>query len=57
MCRTWPFIGSILKDLTNWWVLADSCPGIRTDVLPHVLEKCVRQILSDLSSADGHWSG
>ena len=57
MCRTWPFIESILKDLTNWWIIADSCPGIRTDIVPHLLEKCVRQMLSDMSSADGRRSG
>jgi Fe-S-cluster containining protein len=57
MCRTWPFIGSILKDLTNWWVIADSCPGIRTDVDPHLLEKYVRQMLSEMSPAGGRNSG
>ena len=57
MCRAWPFIGSILKDLTNWWVIADSCPGIRTDVAPHLLEKAVRQMLSQMSSEDGCKAG
>jgi Fe-S-cluster containining protein len=32
MCRRWPFIPSLLVDITNWQIMADSCPGIRPDV-------------------------
>jgi uncharacterized protein len=53
MCRAWPFIDSILKDLTNWWIMADFCPGIRTDVAPELVEKCVRQMLAETASEDG----
>lgn len=32
MCRRWPFIPSLLVDIANWRIMADSCPGIRPDV-------------------------
>jgi Fe-S-cluster containining protein len=31
MCRKWPFIDSLLVDITNWRIMAGSCPGMRTD--------------------------
>ena len=46
MCKAWPFIESILVDSINWRILADSCPGIRTDVSARTVEKCVRKMLS-----------
>jgi len=36
MCREWPFIAGVLKDILNWRSMAASCPGMRTD-LPDVL--------------------
>lgn len=32
MCRQWPFIKSVLVDPHNWLIMAEACPGIRTDV-------------------------
>ncbi|MBT8342051.1 MAG: YkgJ family cysteine cluster protein [Desulfatitalea sp.] len=32
MCRRWPFIPGLMADLTNWYVMADACPGMRRDV-------------------------
>jgi Fe-S-cluster containining protein len=32
MCREWPFIPSILVDIGNWYIMANSCPGMRRDV-------------------------
>ncbi|RJQ70935.1 MAG: YkgJ family cysteine cluster protein [Desulfobacteraceae bacterium] len=32
MCRRWPFIPSLLVDVTNWQIMADSCPGIHRGV-------------------------
>lgn len=46
MCRIWPFIESILVDPINWRIMADSCPGIRTDVSARTVEKWARKILS-----------
>jgi Fe-S-cluster containining protein len=46
MCKRWPFLKSLLVDLKNWQIMADSCPGIRTDVPDRTLEKCVKKILA-----------
>ena len=32
MCRAWPFIESVLVDVSNWRIMAGMCPGMRTDV-------------------------
>ena len=45
MCRRWPFIDSLLVDLSNWLIMADSCPGMRTDVPAEVLGKYLKQII------------
>ncbi len=34
MCRRWPFIKSILVDVSNWKKMSGSCPGIRPDAKP-----------------------
>ena len=46
MCRNWPFIESILVDAENWLIMADSCPGIRTDVPVDAIQKIVKQKLT-----------
>ena len=45
MCRKWPFLESILIDSTNWLIMADSCPGIQTDVAVDTLLKFVKQMM------------
>ena len=45
MCRKWPFLESILVDSTNWLIMADSCPGIQTDVNLATVEKIVRHMV------------
>ncbi len=37
MCRTWPFISSLWVDVTNWYIMADACPGMRSDIGDHEL--------------------
>lgn len=27
MCRNWPFIAAVLKDVANWRIMGASCPG------------------------------
>jgi len=46
MCRKWPFIESVLRDVTNWSIMAASCPGMRTDVSDEAIQACVREELS-----------
>jgi len=41
MCKAWPFIEPVLKDIKNWEIMARFCPGIR----PDVQEKIIRQIV------------
>ena len=45
MCRKWPFLESILVDSTNWLIMADSCPGIQTDVDLTDVEEIVRHMI------------
>jgi len=45
MCRKWPFLESILIDSTNWLTMANSCPGIRTDIDIDALERFVKQMI------------
>jgi Fe-S-cluster containining protein len=46
MCRKWPFIESILVDAENWLIMADSCPGIHTDVPVDAVQKYVKKKLA-----------
>ena len=46
MCRKWPFLESILVDAGNWLIMADSCPGILSNVAVETLEKIVKQMIS-----------
>ena len=43
MCRSWPFIKSVLIDIENWYIMGAFCPGIRTDIPADVIQKCVKQ--------------
>jgi Fe-S-cluster containining protein len=45
MCRKWPFLESILVDAENWLIMADSCPGIHTDVPVDAVQKYVKKKL------------
>lgn len=45
MCRKWPFIESVLVDPINWQIMADRCPGMRRDVQPSEVIRCVRSHL------------
>jgi Fe-S-cluster containining protein len=47
MCRKWPFIESVLVDAKNWLVMADFCPGIRTDVPVDTVQKYVKKKLAN----------
>jgi Fe-S-cluster containining protein len=49
MCRAWPFIQSVLIDIKNWHAMADSCPGIRTDIPDDIIKKCVKRQFEEAS--------
>jgi len=43
MCRAWPFIDAILKDVANWEQMASVCPGMRRGASPEEVLHHVRQ--------------
>lgn len=45
MCRRWPFIPSLLVDITNWQVMAANCPGINPQVDAEALRHYVKAFL------------
>ena len=45
MCRKWPFLESILVDSINWPTMANSCPGIQTDIDVEALKKLVKKMI------------
>ncbi len=47
MCRAWPFIKSVLVDVENWRIMADSCPGMRTDISDDIIKACVRKAIRE----------
>lgn len=47
MCRSWPYIDSLLVDIGNWWIMAASCPGMQTDVDETELLRRVQVIIGE----------
>ena len=41
MCRQWPYIDSLLKDIGNWRIMSSVCPGIQVDIDEDRLRKYV----------------
>jgi len=50
MCRKWPFIESVLQEVSNWHMMAASCPGMSTDVPDAVIHDCVEEKLREFQS-------
>lgn len=47
MCKDWPFIEAVVKDVANWRIMASACRGIRTDFPNSVIVSCVRKIIEN----------
>ncbi len=45
MCKAWPFIEAVVIDVSNWRIMANACPGIRTDFPDWVIFSCVRKVI------------
>jgi Fe-S-cluster containining protein len=45
MCRMWPFIPSLLTDLTNWRIMAGSCPGMKQDLDEDAMRRSLPDII------------
>jgi Fe-S-cluster containining protein len=43
MCRTWPFLRSVLRDIRNWEIMAETCPGINTRLPRELIRSKVAQ--------------
>ena len=65
MCRQWPFIDGVLKDILNWHIMAASCPGMRTDLPDELIlsgVQAMRNVAYRLKGtcdqgSNSHWSG
>lgn len=53
MCKAWPFIESVLKDIGNWEIMSAFCPGIRTEYPPEAIRSCVKKELE--KTGDRHF--
>ncbi len=48
ICRAWPYLESVLTDLTNWEAMASVCPGINKQADPQEIIAAVKaQIVAD----------
>jgi hypothetical protein len=46
MCRRWPFIESVVSDVSNWKIMAAVCPGMRADLPLDGVRECVQRVLA-----------
>ena len=51
MCKAWPFIKPVLKDISNWEIMSQFCPGIRTDLPKQVIHRVVKEKLQKCQSS------
>ena len=42
ICRAWPYLESVLTDLTNWEAMASVCPGINKQADPQEIIAAVK---------------
>ena len=45
MCRQWPYIENVLREVENWRVMGAMCPGIRSDAPERLVRQRVREEL------------
>ena len=50
MCRRWPFIESLLVDIINWQIMADSCPGMNRSLSEDALKAYLRNHFADVQT-------
>jgi Fe-S-cluster containining protein len=48
MCRAWPYIESVLKDITNWQAMGSCCPGINQHASEEKICKIVQRHLDNM---------
>lgn len=47
MCRNWPFIPAVLEEVANWRIMADSCPGMRTNFPEEIVARVVAGCIAE----------
>lgn len=50
MCRKWPYLESVLIDIDNWKIMANSCPGIQIDASDEKIIAEVKKQLAQLKA-------
>ena len=50
MCRQWPYIAPVLKEVENWRIMGSMCPGIHSDAPDKIIRECVCEKLQCDSS-------
>ena len=53
MCRRWPFIESVLRDVSNWRIMASMCPGIRAEAPESRVKECVQKVFREEATDSG----
>ncbi len=53
MCRAWPFIEGVLREVENWRLMGSACPGINTDIPDEIVIRCVKTALKRLNEEMG----
>lgn len=46
MCRRWPFIPAVVREPSNWPLMAANCPGMKMDADPALVVRIARHELS-----------
>jgi len=45
MCRQWPYIKNVLREVENWKIMGAMCPGIQSDAPERIVRQRVREAL------------
>ena len=53
MCRAWPFIEGVLRDVGNWRLMASACPGVKADIADETIIRCVTTAIKKLNQEMG----
>ncbi len=53
-CRQWPLHPALLKDGSNFSIIAESCPGLQNDMQYEEFSHLLKEILVQ-KEADGGW--
>jgi hypothetical protein len=52
MCKAWPFIEAVTRDVSNWRVMANSCKGIKTDFPDFMIIECIQKVIDERGKND-----